>query len=92
MSHHTLLREGARCGHGGHTSHLLMWFAESDQCPTGCGCPCIEAGIQLAKDVQALTAANTPRFRSRSPGRGPAMVIADDDADFGDILASIEAF
>jgi len=28
------------CGHGGHTRHLVQWFAEHPCCPAGCGCPC----------------------------------------------------
>jgi hypothetical protein len=30
------------CGHGGHTVHMYNWFAQSDQCPTGCGCLCLQ--------------------------------------------------
>nr|XP_053640529.1 GATOR complex protein WDR59-like isoform X4 [Cherax quadricarinatus] len=30
------------CGHGGHAYHLLEWFRDHDECPTGCGCDCIE--------------------------------------------------
>ncbi|EDQ90717.1 uncharacterized protein MONBRDRAFT_24366 [Monosiga brevicollis MX1] len=28
------------CGHGGHLEHLAAWFAENNECPTGCGCDC----------------------------------------------------
>jgi len=28
------------CGHGGHWEHLRSWFAEQDECPSGCGCRC----------------------------------------------------
>lgn len=30
------------CGHGGHAQHMSDWFAESDECPSGCGCRCGE--------------------------------------------------
>ncbi|XP_069386399.1 GATOR2 complex protein WDR59 isoform X2 [Paralichthys olivaceus] len=29
------------CGHGGHTSHMMDWFRQQDECPTGCGCHCL---------------------------------------------------
>ena len=29
-----------KCQHGGHVGHVMSWFAEHDQCPTGCGCVC----------------------------------------------------
>jgi len=28
------------CNHGGHPKHLIAWFSEHNQCPTGCGCNC----------------------------------------------------
>lgn len=28
------------CGHGGHIEHMREWFAESNECPTGCGHQC----------------------------------------------------
>jgi len=28
------------CGHGGHTLHMQQWFANMDECPSGCGCDC----------------------------------------------------
>ncbi|KAG9399817.1 GATOR complex protein wdr59 [Aphanomyces cochlioides] len=31
------------CGHGGHTNHLVDWFATENACPTGCGCWCKQA-------------------------------------------------
>lgn len=30
-----------KCGHGGHTEHLLYWFEKSDVCASGCGCYCL---------------------------------------------------
>jgi hypothetical protein len=30
------------CGHGGHTHHLMEWFADHVTCPSGCGCNCLE--------------------------------------------------
>ena len=30
-----------KCNHGGHMSHMIMWFSEHVECPTGCGCTCI---------------------------------------------------
>ncbi|XP_069174036.1 GATOR2 complex protein WDR59 isoform X5 [Procambarus clarkii] len=30
------------CGHGGHAYHLLEWFRDHNECPTGCGCDCID--------------------------------------------------
>ncbi|XP_040265541.1 GATOR complex protein WDR59 [Bufo bufo] len=30
-----------RCGHGGHTAHMLEWFSSQEVCPTGCGCHCL---------------------------------------------------
>uniref|UniRef100_A0A0V0G8I0 Putative conserved wd40 repeat-containing protein n=1 Tax=Triatoma dimidiata TaxID=72491 RepID=A0A0V0G8I0_TRIDM len=42
---HTAVRGGANvclvCGHGGHTRHLLDWFATNSVCPSGCGCQCL---------------------------------------------------
>jgi hypothetical protein len=36
------------CGHGGHTQHMMTWFANEDQCPSGCGCRCLaESGAIL---------------------------------------------
>ncbi|XP_076592167.1 GATOR2 complex protein WDR59 isoform X2 [Chaetodon auriga] len=29
------------CGHGGHTSHMMDWFRQQDECPAGCGCHCL---------------------------------------------------
>lgn len=46
------------CGHGGHTVHLASWFAESRDCPTGCGCKCTEASLKFARDVETLDAAS----------------------------------
>ena len=64
-------------------AHMVSWFQESDQCPTGCGCPCIEAGIQLAKDVEILWA-NKGSHESHDKG---GMLIGDDDEDdFQDML------
>lgn len=28
------------CGHGGHMAHMMLWFANNSECPTGCGCSC----------------------------------------------------
>lgn len=28
------------CGHGGHVNHLMDYFENSDECPSGCGCKC----------------------------------------------------
>lgn len=30
------------CGHGGHTLHMAEWFTSYAQCPSGCGCSCID--------------------------------------------------
>lgn len=30
------------CGHGGHTLHMAEWFTSYTQCPSGCGCSCID--------------------------------------------------
>ncbi|XP_071547445.1 GATOR2 complex protein WDR59 isoform X3 [Panulirus ornatus] len=35
------------CGHGGHAYHVLEWFRDHSECPTGCGCDCIEEMDQL---------------------------------------------
>lgn len=32
-----------KCGHGGHTIHMLEWFQVHTQCPTGCGCNCLQS-------------------------------------------------
>ncbi|XP_031164379.1 GATOR complex protein WDR59 isoform X2 [Sander lucioperca] len=29
------------CGHGGHTSHMMDWFRQQEECPAGCGCHCL---------------------------------------------------
>ncbi|XP_014674399.1 PREDICTED: WD repeat-containing protein 59-like [Priapulus caudatus] len=36
------------CYHGGHTYHLMDWFAEQEVCPTGCGCRCLKASTMFA--------------------------------------------
>lgn len=36
-----------KCGHGGHTTHILDWFKENSQCPTGCSCRCVEAKSEI---------------------------------------------
>jgi Zinc-ribbon, C4HC2 type len=28
------------CHHGGHLQHLVKWFSNNSNCPTGCGCQC----------------------------------------------------
>ncbi|XP_036360499.1 GATOR complex protein WDR59 isoform X4 [Octopus sinensis] len=33
------------CGHGGHTLHMSHWFLSYSQCPSGCGCLCIERNL-----------------------------------------------
>ncbi|KAF6022653.1 hypothetical protein EB796_019040 [Bugula neritina] len=30
------------CRHGGHLQHFRSWFETENECPTGCGCPCLE--------------------------------------------------
>ena len=65
---------------------MVAWFQESDQCPTGCGCPCIEAGIQLAKDVETMELASGATARTNHASDRVSGLVADDDADFGDIL------
>ena len=35
------------CGHGGHTVHMFNWFAQSEQCPTGCGCLCLQQNTNI---------------------------------------------
>uniref|UniRef100_S4RY93 WD repeat domain 59 n=1 Tax=Petromyzon marinus TaxID=7757 RepID=S4RY93_PETMA len=30
------------CGHGGHSSHMLDWFLGHSECPSGCGCRCLQ--------------------------------------------------
>ncbi|CAN7991841.1 unnamed protein product [Ixodes hexagonus] len=32
------------CGHGGHVEHMLSWFKNQSQCPSGCGCHCLDEG------------------------------------------------
>jgi hypothetical protein len=39
------------CGHGGHTIHLLEWFANHDVCPTGCGCHCLDQLLDIVPVV-----------------------------------------
>ncbi|CAH1389415.1 unnamed protein product [Nezara viridula] len=42
---HTSVKGGANsclvCGHGGHTQHMMQWFANNMDCPSGCGCQCL---------------------------------------------------
>lgn len=52
-----------RCGHGGHTPHLVEWFQDQDACPSGCGCHCVFA----QSEEPALSAA---------PGVGEGAVVA----------------
>jgi len=35
------------CGHGGHPKHMEKWFSANVECPTGCGCYCASASIEL---------------------------------------------
>nr|XP_027223649.1 GATOR complex protein WDR59-like isoform X3 [Penaeus vannamei] len=37
------------CGHGGHAYHILEWFRDHNECPTGCGCDCIKEMDHLFK-------------------------------------------
>lgn len=30
------------CGHGGHYDHLIEWFKRHDDCPSACGCRCVD--------------------------------------------------
>ncbi|XP_054165460.1 GATOR complex protein WDR59-like isoform X2 [Oppia nitens] len=36
-----------RCGHGGHTVHMYNWFTQSDECPSGCGCHCLQENSNI---------------------------------------------
>jgi hypothetical protein len=38
------------CGHGGHLAHMRQWFAEFDECPSGCGCACMAETEDLLLD------------------------------------------
>lgn len=35
-----LMTSCSKCHHGGHCSHMLLWFKSNTRCPTGCGCDC----------------------------------------------------
>lgn len=35
------------CGHGGHQDHIRAWFNDAAECPTGCGCRCIDDLFEL---------------------------------------------
>lgn len=37
------------CGHGGHAYHLAAWFVNESNCPTGCGCCCLEQNMNFFK-------------------------------------------
>jgi WD repeat-containing protein mio len=38
-----------KCHHGGHTSHILEWFSENQECPAfNCGCECACLDSQLS--------------------------------------------
>mmetsp|Transcript_35267 Transcript_35267/g.73415 ORF Transcript_35267/g.73415 Transcript_35267/m.73415 type:complete len:382 (-) Transcript_35267:533-1678(-) len=39
-----------RCGHGGHTSHMMEFFQVSKECPTGCGCQCVLSSSKQEPD------------------------------------------
>ena len=30
------------CGHGGHYDHMIDWFRKHDDCPSACGCRCVD--------------------------------------------------
>lgn len=30
------------CGCGGHYDHLIDWFKRHDDCPSACGCRCVD--------------------------------------------------
>jgi hypothetical protein len=36
--------------------HLAQWFAEQDECPTGCGCCCVFAGNAFYREVLRMQA------------------------------------
>ncbi|KAI6656975.1 WD repeat-containing protein 59 [Oopsacas minuta] len=39
-----LFSKCAQCYHGGHLHHVRNWFSTNGECPTGCGCICIQIG------------------------------------------------
>ena len=43
----------AKCGHGGHFSHMQNWFARSKVCASGCGCHCTEEEEQEKASVDS---------------------------------------
>ncbi|KAF0717535.1 Aste57867_2243 [Aphanomyces stellatus] len=49
------------CGHGGHTNHVVDWFATENACPTGCGCWCKQAPGPIEFQIPA-----TPPHLARS--------------------------
>ena len=64
------------CGHGGHTLHLAEWFVGNDECPTGCGCRCVERGNQFYKELQGLPDDVTSPKGGSFPGyTGPSVSV-----------------
>lgn len=39
------------CGHGGHPKHIEQWFVDHPECPTGCGCRCVEVSFAHSTDT-----------------------------------------
>ena len=45
-----------KCNHGGHMSHMSLWFSQHVECPTGCGCTCILSPRKSSEGDEATSA------------------------------------
>ena len=49
------------CGHGGHMVHITSWFANHTQCPSGCGCFCVNFSTNPQRRSSSITEATLQR-------------------------------
>jgi hypothetical protein len=74
------------CGHGGHPEHMKLWFEQSLECPTGCGCQC--ADTDLIEDSK-----NTRNLSRRSYRTGKSQMRrtpSEADYDMGELPEDME--
>jgi Zinc-ribbon, C4HC2 type len=59
------------CGHGGHSSHIKVWFEQYTECPTGCGCRCAdltadsEVAVANEKQIEFLGPSKKESYTSK---------------------------
>ncbi|KNC46777.1 WD repeat-containing protein 24 [Thecamonas trahens ATCC 50062] len=61
------------CGHGGHPDHLREWFANSKQCPSGCGHACgLDTKAKRSKRARVPASAGRAATRASDDPSPPA--------------------